>query len=175
MEEIREVAIKRNGIGYLLQTGAEIERVTPCEVERLMESILRNHPGVPDGVVAAWNNRYAPVIEVSEHYGVKDLEVEVTGYTATVLIVGAELSHTKTAIHDKPEGAIAEAENHWGDILHTLPEFRQLNSSKLKAEDDLVTAKAEAFCKEQGITMDELWAMVNEVNQESEDEEVSES
>lgn len=168
-QTIREVSVSRNGVGYLLQAGGKIERVTPSEVERLMESILRTHPGVPAGVEAAWENRYAPVIEVSEIYGVKDMEVAPVGYKATVLIVGVELSHMRTSQHEKPEDAISEMEVLWGDILHVLPEFRRLSSSKKQAENDLLMLKAEEFCKQQGITMEELWEQVTG-EKESEDE-----
>lgn len=167
-QETREVSVARNGVGYLLNTGAKTLRITPCEVERLMESILRVHPGVPNGVEVAWNNRYAPVIEVSEYFGVVDMEVVPVGYTAVVLIVGVELSHMKTAIHEKPEGAITEAESRWGDVLHVLPEFKKLSSSKQQASKDLLMLQAEQWCLDNGITMDELWAKVN-LEQESKD------
>jgi len=158
--EFRDVVIKRNGTGYLLQTGSKIEKVTPTEIERLMESILRTHPGVPDGVAAAWDNRFAPVIEVSEYVGVIDMEIVPVGYQATILIVGIELSHMRTETWKHPELAVEDIESRWGCELHVLPEFNRLNVSSKKAKDELLMKKAEEFCREKGITMEELWEQV---------------
>ncbi len=171
-EELRDVCVKRNGIGYLLQTGNNIERVTPNEIERLMESILRTHPGVPDGVTAAWNNRYEAVIEVSVYVGVVDMVVQPVDYTASILMMGVELSHLRTEHFPTPEEAVAEAIACWGKSLHVLPEHNQLNASRKQASDELLMLKAEEFCREQGITMEELWA---EIANQGEQDETSDS
>ena len=174
-EEIREVSVRRNGVGYLLQAGERTQKITPIEIERLMESILRNHPGVPDGVAAAWENRYAPVIELTELYGVVDMEVVVTGYQAMVFIVGEDLSHMRTPTCESPEAAVAEMETRWGGALHVLPEYNKLSSSNKRAKDDLVMLKAEEYCREIGITMDELWAQVSGEKSEKESSEQAET
>lgn len=158
--ELRDVEVKRNGVGYLLEVGTRTTRITPTEVERLMESILKVHPGVTDGVKAAWDNRHNPVIEVSEFMGLVGKEIIPVAYQATVIMGNVELTHMRTKKHEHPEDAVLEMQWAWGKVLHVLPEFNRLNASSKQAKNDLITLKAEAFCREKGITMEELWAQV---------------
>ena len=155
---LKQIRVLRNGRGWVLETGKSKERINLVQVNALMESILKTHPAVPRGIDLAWNNRHGPKAQIYSVYGVVGREVKVTEYRIEVLILDEVAGRVKN--YPSVELVIAGLTEAWGDDVDVLPEFEADLVSKKLAENELVFLQAEDYCKEQGITIQELFSQI---------------
>lgn len=159
----RDIDVKPNGLGYIVQLGSKTEKLTPYEAEQLFESLLKTLPGIVDGVELAWRQRNEPIIQVRAFYGVSENnEIVLNRYIAEAMLHGKAIA--RQPVHSSYEAAVTAMRKSFGRALRAEP-AQVFEASRKIAEQQRTMKLAAEYCKSRGITMDELWKLVNQEKQ----------
>lgn len=151
--KVRDVMVKKNGVGFIVQVGERSEGLSPYEAELLMTELFKRLPHVPERIALAWDVRHEPWIKLIGMYGIEGDEVVVNRWIAEVWF--DETCSFRVKPRERRELALEEACSLYGRDLVVKEEVIYEPTRKV-AEEKLVWKKAEEFCKANNMTMAEL-------------------
>ena len=150
----RDITVKMNGVGFIVEIGDRSERLMPVEAESLFEQLLKTLPGISNRVELAWNHRHDPWIKLIGYYALEGDEIKVKNWKGEVYICGERAFYTK-GFMEKDEAADELRRLYGKDLLVRKEEVYEV--SKKKAEEQLTIKKATEYAAANGMTLDELW------------------
>ena len=170
---VKDVTVKSNGKGWVVQLGTQTARLSQRECELLFQELLKKLPNIPDGVHLAWKLRHDPWIRLRGFYGVQVLaddtgkrhyDLQVCQWQAEVLYGNTRAYYTKPM--ETKEAAVALVTGMYGEML--VKEEVVYEASKKIAQNKLTMMQAQDYCDAHGITMQELWQQVSAAKRKGE-------